>query len=199
VIPISVNVNNLVEGPAVCYAAPFGTTEPPSSAITPAGASYVPPPPWTDVGGTDGGINFTSDATYNALVVDQITMDVGARLAEQKFGVAAKLAEMSLVNLGFAMNSNVVSTPGAGYTVTDFLVGNAATQPNYVALMIGGWGPELATGGAAARWIIIRKVLSAAKITATYDRKTQQAYDLTWTAYFVSQSIAPVRWVDQTQ
>ncbi len=138
---MSVNVLNLVEGPAACYAAPFGTTEPPSSAITPAGASYVPPAPWTDVGGTDGGINFTSDTTYNALVVDQITMDVGARLAEQKFGIAAKLAEMSLVNLAFAMNNNVVSTPGTGYTVTDFLVGNAATQPQYVALMIQGWAP----------------------------------------------------------
>lgn len=196
---MSLNVQDLVLGPAICYVAPFGTTEPPSSAITPAGASYVPPAPWTDAGGTDGGINFTSDTTYTDLTVDQLTMSPGARLTDQKFGVAAKIAEMSLLNLATAMNSNVTTTQYSGYAVTDFQVGTAATQPQYVALMIQGWAPELATGGAAARWIIVRKVLAAAKITATYDRKTQQAYDLTWTAYWISQGVAPVRWVDQQE
>lgn len=196
---MSVQVQNLVLGPAVMYAAPFGTTEPPSNAITPAGASYIPPAPWTDVGGTDGGVNFETDTTYQALVVDQITMDVGARLTEQKFSVVAKLAEMSLLNLATAMNNNVTVSPNTGYTVTDFPVGSAATQPQYTALMIQGWAPELSTGAAAARWIIVRKVLAAAKVTAMYDRKTQQSYDLTWSAYFVSNSIAPVRWIDETE
>jgi hypothetical protein len=56
----------------------------------------------------------------------------------------------------------------------------------------------LTTGAPALRRVIVRKVLSQVKATLAYDKKTQQAYDVTWQAYFVSSSINPVHVVDQT-
>ena len=43
------------------YWAPFGTTEPADSTVTPQGYLTIPPSPWTDIGGTTGGVNFEID------------------------------------------------------------------------------------------------------------------------------------------
>ena len=65
-------------------------------------------------------------------------------------------------------------------------------------LIVDGWAPPLTSGVAALRRVIVRKVLSQVKATLSYDKKTQQALDVTFTAYFVSNSINPVHIVDQT-
>ena len=98
-ILLAVNPANLVMGPAVLYVASFGATEPPDSAITPNGPSNPPGAPWTDVGGTAGGVTFEVDNTYPGLQVDQVIMEVGARLTDMKMQVTAKLSEMTLANL----------------------------------------------------------------------------------------------------
>ena len=154
-------------------------------------------PAWTDVGGTDGGVTFEVDTTYTDLTVDQIIMAVGARLTDLKMPVAAKLAEVTLANLNIAINSLGLTSGGSGYSTLDIPVGSAATQPTYAALIIDGWAPYTSLGAPALRRVIVRKVLSQAKVTLSYDRKTQLAYDCTWDAYFVSNSINPVHIVDQ--
>jgi hypothetical protein len=44
----------------------------------------------------------------------------------------------------------------------------------------------------------VRKVLSDVKVNQMYDRKTQASLDVTFNAFFVSNSIAPVHLVYQT-
>lgn len=196
-IPIAVNPGNLVLGPSTLYVAPFGTTEPPDSAVTPNGPSNPPPSPWTDVGGTDGGITFESDSTYTGLQVDQVIMQVGARLTDLKVTVTAKLSEMTLSNINQAFNSLAVLSSGTGYETMELPVGNSATQPTYAALLIDGWAPVTTGGVSALRRVIVRKVLAQSKVTLAGDKKTQQSLDVTWQAYFVSSSIRPFHIVDQ--
>lgn len=194
---MAVNAANLVLGPARLYVAPFGSTEPADSAVTPNGPSNPPTSPWTDVGGTDGGVTFEVDNTYTDLTVDQLTMNVGARLTEMKMTVTAKLAEITLANLQSALNSIGTTGSGSGYSTLDIPVGSSSTQPSYAALIIDGWAPTLTTGAAALRRVIVRKVLSQVKATLSYDKKSQQSLDCTFTAYYVSNSINPVHIVDQ--
>jgi hypothetical protein len=197
-IHVAVNAANLVLGPARLYVAPFGSTEPLDSAVTPNGPSTPPSSPWTDVGGTDGGVTFEVDNTYTGLNVDQITMEVGARLTAMKMTVTCKMAEMTLTNLQTALNSIGTSGSGSGYSTLEIPVTSSSTQPTYAALIIDGWAPMLSTGAAALRRVIVRKVLSQVKATLAYDKKTQQSLDVTFSAYYVSSSINPIHIVDQT-
>jgi hypothetical protein len=196
-IHVAVNAANLVLGPARLYVAPFGSTEPLDSAVTPNGPSTPPSSPWTDVGGTDGGVTFEVDNTYTGLNVDQITMEVGARLTAMKMTVTCKMAEMTLTNLQTALNSIGTSGSGSGYSTLEIPVTSSSTQPTYAALIIDGWAPMLSTGAAALRRVIVRKVLSQVKATLAYDKKTQQSLDVTFSAYYVSSSINPIHIVDQ--
>lgn len=197
-VPIAVNAANLVMGPARLYVAPFGSTEPTDASVTPNGPSTPPSAPWTDVGGTDGGVTFETDNTYTDLIVDQVIMNVGARLTEMKMSVTVKLAEITLANLQTSLNSIGTTNTGSGYSTLEIPVGSSATQPSYAALIIDGWAPLLSTGQAALRRVIVRKVLSTVKATLTYDKKTQQTFDVTFNAFYVSSSINPVHIVDQT-
>jgi hypothetical protein len=192
-----VNAANLVLGPARLYVAPFGSTEPTDASVTPNGPSSPPSSPWTDVGGTDGGVNLEVDNTYTDLAVDQLTMNVGARLTEMKMTVTAKLSEMTLNNLQTALNNIGITSSGSGYETLEIPVTSSATQPTYAGLIIDGWAPTLSTGAAALRRVIVRKVLSQVKATLSYDKKTQQALDVTFTAYYVSSGINPIHIVDQ--
>ena len=172
---------------------------PKTRAVTPNGTTTPPDSEyWTPVGGTDGGVSFEVDTTYTDLTVDQIIMNVGSRLTELKMSVAAKLSEVTLANLNVALNSIGETTTGSGYSTLDIAVTSAATQPSYAALIIDGWAPYTTTGNPALRRIIVRKVLAQTKVGMAYDKKTQMAYDCTWTAYFVSDSITPAHIVDQT-
>lgn len=196
---MAVTASNLVLGPARLYVGQFGSTEPLDSSVTPNGTTTPPStPPWTDVGGTDGGVTFEADSTYTDLSVDQIIMNVGSRLTEIKLTVAAKLSEVTLNNLNVALNSIGQTSGGTGYSTLDIPVTSAATQPTYAAIIIDGWAPYTASGAPALRRVIVRKVLSQTKATLSYDKKSQLAYDCTWTAYYVSSSINPVHIVDQT-
>jgi hypothetical protein len=196
-VPIGVNIANLVLGPARIYGAPFGSTEPLDSTVTPNGVTTPPTSPWVDLGGTDGGVSFEVDTTYTDLQVDQLIMMVGARLTELKMSVTTKLSEMTLANVNTSLNSITTSTTGSGYATQDITVGSAATQPTYAALIIDGWAPYLSSGAPALRRIIVRKVLSQAKVMMMADKKTQQSLDVAFGAYYVSSSIAPCHLVDQ--
>nr|WP_232246444.1 hypothetical protein [Kitasatospora mediocidica] len=150
------------------------------------------------MGGTDGGVMWEADNTYTALTVDQVIMDVGARLTEMKFTVTVKLSEMTLANLQASLNNIGTTSSGSGYSTLDINVGTSASQPSYAALIIDGWAPMLSTGQPALRRVIVRKVLSQVKAQLSFDKKTQQSLDCTFQAYFVSSSIVPVHIVDQT-
>lgn len=189
---MSVNPINLVLGPATFRVAPFGTAEPLDSAV-----ASDPSVSWVDAGGTDNGVIFEIDGTYTGLTVDQIIMEVGARLTELKPTVTTVLSEITLGNLNTALNGIGTTGSGSGYGTFDLNVTSAATQPAYSALMIDGWAPGNVTSGAARRRrVIVRKALSAPKVKLAYDKKTQQGLETSWGLYYVSSSITPVHIVD---
>jgi hypothetical protein len=197
-IPISVNPQNLVLGPARVYYAPFGTTEPADASVTPEGYLVPPPSPWTDFGGTDGGVTLEIDSSYTELSVDQVIMSVGARLTGLEMQVTAKLAEITQANIAQSLNNITTSGGGTGYITLDIPVGSTATQPEYSTLIIDGWGPMLSTGLPALRRAIVRKVLSQTKVTLVSDKKTQQSVDCTFKNYFISSSVNPIHFIDET-
>lgn len=185
-------------GPARLYVATFGATEPLDSSVTPNGTTTPPGSPWTDVGGTDGGVTWEADTTYTSLTVDQVPMDVGARLTEVKITVTAKLAEITQANMQVAFNQLATTSSGSGYQTLDLLPASSGTQPTYAALLIDGWAPLTSGGASALRRVIVRKVLSQAKASLVADKKTQQSLELSFQAYWVSSSLAPLHVVDQT-
>lgn len=195
---MAVNSLNLTLGPARLYLAPFGTTPPPDSAVTPNGPTNPPSAPWTDVGGTDGGIVFSAEGTLTDLAVDQIIMPVGSRLTDLKMSIQTKLAEVTLSNMNAALNSIMTSASGTGYATSDITVTSAATQPTYTAMILDGQAPTLSTGAPALRRIVVPKALATPKVSLTYDRKNMASYDVTWNVYFVSSSANPVHVIDQT-
>jgi hypothetical protein len=186
---------NLTQGPATLWYGAFGSAEP----ADPAVSSSPSTPPWTDIGGTQGGVQFEVDNTYTPQEVDQLVDPVGARLTKRAITVTVKLAETTLNNLLLAQNNLISSGSGTGYITSDPLTTTSATQPTYAALIVDGWAPTLSTGAAARRRIIIRKVLSQAKVVLTYNMQNNTTYDCTFTAYYVSSSIPPYHIVDQTQ
>ena len=194
---LSVNAANLVLGPAKLYVAPFGTTEPLDTAVTPSGVGSNPGGAWIDVGGTDGGVGFMVNNTYTNLVVDQLIMPVGARLTDMAMSITTKMAEITLANLNTTLNNICSTGGGSGYSTMDIQVGTSATQPSYLAMIIDGWAAQLNTGLPALRRIIVRKLLAEVKVSMTYDRKTQQSLDVTFAAYFVSGAVNPVHIIDE--
>ena len=198
-IKTAITSSNLVLGPANLYIAPYGSaTEPTDASVTPNGWLTPPSSPWTDVGGTEGGVSFEVDTKYTDLTVDQIIMNVGSRLTELSMMVTTKLSEVTLGNLTNALNSITSASSGTGYSTLDITVTSAASQPSYAALMIYGWAPFTSGGTPALRRIIVRKVLSQAKVALMYDKKTQASYGVTFNSYFVSNSINPVHIADAT-
>jgi hypothetical protein len=153
---------------------------------------------WTDIGATQGGVTVEVDNTYDQLTVDQLVDPVGARLTKRLIQVTFKAAETTLNNLQVAMNSLMSQSSGAGYATADPQTTTSATQPTYAALIIDGWAPTLASGAAARRRIIVRKVISQVKTQLVYNMATNTTYDLTWTAFYVSASIAPFHIIDAT-
>jgi hypothetical protein len=196
---MGVQSKNLVLGPARIYWAPYGSAEPADASVTDDGFLTPPGAPWTDFGGTDGGVNLEIDSTYTALTVDQVLIDAGARLTGLKMSVTAGLAEISDENLQVSLNNIAESGEGEGYLTLDIPDGVTVTQPQYSALCVDGWGPETATGAPALRRAIVRKVLSETKVTLTSDRKTQQKLACTFNTYFVGAGVKPVHIVTATQ
>jgi hypothetical protein len=185
-------------GPARIYWASFGATEPADATVANDGWLTPPPAPWLDLGGTDGGVNLEVDTTYTAKTVDQIIMDAGATLTALKMSVTAPLAEISDQNLAISLNNIVESGEGEGFVTLEIMDGTFATQSQYSALIIDGWGPELDNGAPALRRCIVRKVLSEAKVSLANDKKTQQKIATTWNTYFVGEGIKPLKFITAT-
>jgi hypothetical protein len=186
---MGVTAANLIMGPAAIYTGPFGIAEPAETAVNsspPASAG------WVDLGGTMDGAGLTVDQKYKDLTVDQIVDKAGGRLTERTIEVATKLAEPTLANLGYSLNDGVSAT-GAGYASYEPNFASSATQPTYRAILLDGYGAN-----SFRRRIILRKVLSTAGVKFAYKKDDQTVYDVTFTCYYVSNSIAPFHITEAT-
>lgn len=173
--------------------APFGVSAPADSAFA------SPPPNFTDVGGTQGGITAEIDNTYTDQTVDQIPIAIGGRLTKQAVTVTTVLAETDLTNLNLAMNGLISTSVQSGYTTTDLQTATSATQPQYSTLIVDGWAPTTGTSEVSCRRrLIIWKVLSQGKATFAYEMEKNAVFNVSFQAYFVSNSVAPWHAIDQT-
>jgi hypothetical protein len=184
---VTVTVTNLLAGPAqTLWVGDFGATEPIGFAAPGVG--------WRDMGGTSGGVRLMADREFFFLDVDQIIGRVGAVPTQENFSVATSLAEATLENYSVALNKPDDAVVVATGTKTLELGGALpGTSPNYRALIIDGTAPA-----GFKRRVIVRKVLSTASVEAGQEKAGQTVYPVTFSAFYVSASILPVKKVDET-
>lgn len=188
---MSVTATNLTMGPGTLYTGAFGATEPADTAVnaTPAASA------WTDVGGTDGGVKLSVDQKFTELTVDQIVDSVGRRLTQREVMLDTNLAEPTLANLSMAMNGGTAAT-GSGFASLEPLNVTSATQPTYIAVIMDGYAPG--TTQTFRRRVIARKCLNTSRLDMAYSKDKQTFIPVTFSAHYVSSSIASFHVVDQT-
>jgi len=139
------------------------------------------------------------DNTYTQQNVDQLVDPVGARLTKRAISVTTQLAEATLQNLSLALNGLLTISPQSGYSTAMLQTTTSATQPEYTSLIIDGWAPTTGTTETSCRRrAILYKGLTQSKISMEYDMQKNAVYSVVWTAYWVSPSISPIYWDDQT-
>lgn len=185
---MGVSVTNLTQGPGTLYRGVFGAAEPLDTQVnaTPAASG------WTDVGGTQDGVNLTIDLKYKELEVDQSVDIPGRRLVSREMTLETNLAEPTLENLAFAANASAPVT-GAGFKYYEPPNDTSATQPIYSALIFDGIAP-----GGFRRRVFLRRTLSTASVKTAYTKDKQTVFTASFAAHFVSASIPPFRIVDAT-
>jgi hypothetical protein len=190
---VSATVTNLIAGPGTLYVGAFGATEPADSTVatTPSAST------WTDVGGTQDGVQITVNLDYFELEVDQVVDIPGRRLTKRDVQVKTNMAEATLTNLGVALNGGTV-TASATYSTYDPADNTAATQLTYKAAIFDGWAPQTAAGVSNVRRVVVRKVLSIDNVETSYKKDDQTLFPVTFGAHYVSSVIKPFRVIDQT-
>lgn len=178
---MGVTATNLIQGPATLYAGNFGVAEPATVATAPGVG-------WTDLGGTQEGIEFTVASEYSSLTVDQVLYDIERRRTNIQVTAKTTLAEATLENLARAINN---TAPVDGVLTADD--GLDAFAPKYTALLLDGIAP-----GGFRRRIILRKVLATDSVGMAYKKDGQTVIPVTWTAHWVSSSIKPFTVTDAT-
>lgn len=192
---MAVTTTNLISGPGELYAAAFGTAEPADSVV--GTAPIVAPPSFTDVGGTNDGVNLIIGQEFFELEVDQIIERAGSRQTKRTFDIQTNLAEATLANLAMSINSTAgVTVSGTGATTITTLDPDTTTsvqQPTYKALIFDGWAPD-----SKRRRVIARKMLSNDNVELAYKKGEMSVLAVTWAGHFVSSSIKPFHIVDHT-
>lgn len=185
---MGVTASNLLMGPGTLYSGAFGATEPADTAVGSAPDSAV----WTDVGGTQDGVTITINQEFTELEVDQIVDVVGRRLTKRDMTIATNMAEVTLENLSFASNGAATISTGTGFKALEPGNDTSATQPDYRALVFDGFAP-----GGGQRRVIARRVLSTDNAEFAYSKSDQTVLTVTFSAHYVSPSIAPYKIVDE--
>ena len=186
---MTVTVTNLLAGPAsTVWIGDFGAAEPSTIDADPGVG-------WRDMGGTTGGLRLMADREFFYLDVDQIIGRVGAVPTQENFSVATSLAEATLGNYAAALNLPEDAVVEATGTATLELGGALpGTGPNYRAIIVDGRAPQ-----GFRRRVIVRKVLSTATVEAGMEKAGQTVYPVTYSAFYVSASIKPVKKIDETE
>lgn len=187
---MTVTVTNLLAGPATdVWVGDFGAAEP-------ATIDAAPGVGFRNIGGTQGGLRLVADRELFRMEVDQIPGRVGSQLTSEDFSVQTSLAEATLENYALVVNAAdeaVDATTVPGEKSLDLGTADTVAEPNYRCIIIDGRAPN-----GKKRRVIIRKVLSTASVETPMQRGGQTVFPVTWTAHYVSQSIAPVRKIDAT-
>lgn len=193
---MAVTVTNLIQGPGTLYKGTQYTgtydsdPEPGDTSIntTPAGSA------WTDVGGTQDGINLEIAREYAELEVDQLVDVPERRLTKREFSISTNLAETTIENLALTLNEATTTvTTGSGFKTFVPTTTTAATQPTYVPIILDGYAPSQ-----NRRRVIGRRMLSIDPIATAYRKDGQTVFNVRWAGHYVSSTLAPFKVIDQT-
>lgn len=189
---MGVTATNLLLGAGTLYSGTFGATEPADTAVN------VSPPAssWTDCGATDGGVKFSVDQKFATMSCDQLVDDVGSRLTSRAVMFSTNLAEATLANLKLAVNGGT-SASGSGFASLDALNTTLASQVPYFAAILDGFAPAPANSNYTRR-VFLRKVVNTSKVESGYEKDKMTYIPVEFKSHYVSPSITPFRWVDQT-
>lgn len=184
---------NVIQGVGRLYIGAFGATEPLDSAVntTPQASA------WTELGFTSDGVSFLVNQEMSKMTVDQIADAVGTKMTGRVVQVKTNLAEATLENLAYVMNSGTVAS-GSGYKTYDPVADGAELQPTYRALLFDGFAPNTPGLVVMRRRFILRKTVSSDTVEAPYKKDGITVFPATWDTHYVSPSILPFHIVDQT-
>ncbi len=193
---MAVTVTNLIQGPATLYKGVQYTgsydhsTEPGDTAINavPAASGF------TDLGGTQDGVNLEVNREYAELEVDQIVDVPERRLTKREIAITTNLAEATLENLALISNEATTSvTTGSGFKTFIPTITTSATQPTYTPVILDGYAPSQ-----FRRRVIGRRMLSIDPVQTTYRKDGQTMWNVRWAGHYVSSTLAPYKVIDQT-
>lgn len=190
---MSVTSANLIAGPATLYIGTFGAAEPADTAVNSTPATSA----WTDLGATQDGLTLAVNFDMFELDTDQITWVLERRVSKNDPRVKTNLAEATLENFKYAMNSLGTIASGTGYKSFVPDITSSATQPTYVALLVDGWAP-MVSGVAKRRRVILRKCLQMGNIETAYKKDGQTLFPVEFGVHYVDSSITPLKIIDQT-
>lgn len=193
---MTLSTANFLMGPVTIYAGALGSiTSPPTDATvnaTPAASA------WTNLGDSNGGVTVSWDPKFTALMSDQIVYTVDERLTSVDVQVAGTLAEMTLSNFAMALNTTI-GTTGANFATFEPNYGPTATQTPKISLLLDGFAPNPAGGVSTfRRRLYIPRAQQTGKISIVNAKDKQQGFDVAWNAYYVSNTVAPLHFTDQT-
>lgn len=178
-----VTTTNLIMGPGELYTAAFGAAEPATVVTAPAVA-------WTNVGGTMDGVTLNISQEFTELEVDQVVDVPGRRLTKREMTIETNLAEPTLENFAIALNQAAPVTVTNEKTLEATNTA-AAFTPTYTALLFDGIAPN-----GKRRRFIVRRALSTEGVETAYQKDEQTVLAVTWSAHYVSSSVAPFKIVD---
>lgn len=181
------------------YAGVMGATEPVDATTAPtSGASG-----YTDVGGTNDGVQLSIKQTYKELEVDQVVDIPGRRITKREMTLKTNMAEPTLENLAISLNSAATAVVASGTganSIKSFEPPSetSATQPIYRPLVFDGFAPGAdASGNAPKRRIIVRRALSTDDVSFAYKKDDQTVFSVTFSAHYVSSTIKAFKVIDQ--
>jgi len=190
---MSLTAYNVIQGVGRLYIGVFGATEPADSAVnsTPQSSAF------TELGFTSDGVSFMVNQEMSKMTVDQIADAVGTKMVNRVVQVKTNLAEATLDNLLYVMNSGTLAS-GSGYRTLDPVFDGTELQPTYRALIFDGYAPSSSGLVVKKRRFILRKTVSSDNVEAPYKKDGLTLFPVTWDTHYVSPSIAPFHIVDET-
>ncbi len=179
---MAVTVAELIVGPANVWHALY--TDVAAEPATPNDA----PVGWHDMGGTQDGVNLTIAQSFEQIMLDQILDIVMSVPNERTFNVEANIAQATLdhfkiVNNGGTFTSGFTGTAWRAYEPTVDLVNEDIL---YGKLLVRGKAPN-----GKLRDIILRRTAVTDDVEFAYQKAGLQVLGTTWTAHYVSPSVAP--------
>lgn len=185
-------VSTLVMGPATIYVADFGALEPADADVATAPSAVV----WKDVGGTFDGVMLVVKNTWEEVEVVQNSNRVTSRLKRRRVLVETSMAEPTLINLLYAVNSGTIVT-GSGYESYSPPFLDRATPLTYRAVMVDGWTPGLNGNRHKRRRVILRKCLSVEGTELAYTADKLTTPSVTWAVHRVDGSTPAFKVIDE--